>query len=67
MRCLQALALELLHHDEGMAVVVFNPVDRADIGMVQQRGRSRLARESFQRLRIAGEIFWNKLERDVAA
>jgi hypothetical protein len=33
---LQALALQLLHHDEGMPVVILNAVNCADIGMIQQ-------------------------------
>ena len=62
---LQALALQLLHHDEGMPVVIFNAVDRADIGMIQQRCRPRLSLESFQRFGVAGEIFGNELQRDM--
>ena len=54
---LQALPLKLLHDDEGVAVVVFNAVDRADIRMVQQRGGPGLARKTFQRLGIAGQDF----------
>ena len=42
---LQALALQLLHHDERMAIVVLNVVDDADIRMIELRRRSRLARK----------------------
>ena len=45
---LQALAFELLHHDEGMPVVVCDVVDRADIGMVKLRGRLCLALKTLQ-------------------
>ena len=62
---LQALAVELLHHDEGMPVVVFNAVDRADIRMVQLRGRPRFAGKTLQRFGIASQIFWNEFEGDM--
>ena len=62
---LQALALQLLHHDEGMAVVILNAVDGADVGMVQQRSRPCFPLEALQRLGIAGQIFRNKLQRNV--
>ena len=59
----QAFALELLHHDERMPVVVFYAVDSADVGMVQLRSRPRLACKTLQRFRVVGQIFWNKFER----
>ena len=41
----QALALQQLHHDEGMPFVFVGPVNSADVGMVQRRGRARFALE----------------------
>ena len=48
---LQRLALQQLHRDEGAAFVFANFVNRADIWMIQRRGRTRLALEAFDRLR----------------
>ncbi len=62
---LQAFAVELLHHDERVPVIVFNTVDGADIGMVQLRGCPRLAGKALQRFGIAGQIFWDELQGDV--
>src|ERR1700739_1225016 len=63
---LQALALEPFHHNEGMAVIVFDPVNRADVGMIKQRSSPGLAGESLQRLRVASEIFRDEFQRYVA-
>ncbi len=65
MCCFRLSPVELLHHDEGMPVVVFNAVDRADIRVVKLRCRPRLARKTLQRLGVAGQIFGNKLQRDM--
>ena len=58
---LQALALQLFHDDEGMAVVVFDFVDGADAGMVQQRGGAGLALKALHGLvspvRLSGRNF----------
>ena len=62
---LQALALQLLHHNEGMAAVILNAMDRADVLMVQQRRRPRLARKAFQRFRVARQVFRDELEGNV--
>ena len=61
---LQALALQLLHHDEGLAFVIVDVVDRADIRMGQLRRRPRLARKALQRARVLHQVIGNKLERD---
>src|ERR1700683_1668096 len=63
---LQALALELLHHDEGMPVVILNAMNCADVGMIQKRRGPCLAGETFQRFGVAGEIFRNELQSNVA-
>ena len=62
---LQALSVELFHHNKGMPVVVFNAVDRADIRMVKLRSCPRLAGEPLQRFGVAGQIFWNELQGDM--
>src|SRR5580698_11446253 len=43
MRCFQGLSVEEFHGDEGLAVLLIDLVDGADVGMVQSRGRLRLA------------------------
>ena len=42
-------------------------VDRANVGMVERRGGARLAAETLQRLRIAAQLFGQKLQRHTAA
>jgi len=54
---LQALALELFHHNERMAVMVFDLVDGADIGMVQKGSGLGLALEAFERFGIVDQAF----------
>ena len=49
-----------------MAVVVLYAVDGADIRMVEQRRRPRLALEPLQRFGIACQVFRNELQRNVA-
>ena len=43
---LHRLALQILHGDEGLAVVLVNGVNRADVRMVQGRGGAGFALES---------------------
>src|SRR5262249_18492989 len=64
---LQAFALQLLHDDERMAIVVFHFVDRANAGMVQQGSGARLALKALQRLAIPGEVVRKKFDGNVAA
>ena len=64
---LQAHALQLLHHDEGMAVDVFDVVDGADAGMVQLRGGARFPEKAVQRLAVVHHLVGNKLQGDVTA
>ena len=42
----QGLALQQLHHDEGLAFVLLDFVDGADIGMIQRGSGLRLALEA---------------------
>src|SRR3984893_14565382 len=64
---LQALTLQLLHNDEGMSLVLFDAMDRADMRMVQLRGCPRLTLETLQRFGVADKIFRDELERNVAS
>ena len=64
---LQVLAFEQLHHQERLALILFNLVDGADIRMVQQRGGAGLALKTLQRALVAVELLGQKLGGDVAA
>ena len=61
------LAVEQLHDDERLALVLADVVDRADVRMVQRRGGARLALEALERLRVARQLARQELERDLAA
>ncbi len=62
----QRHALQKLHGDEVRAILLANVVDRADVGMIQRRGRLRFALEAVQRLRVSGDVFGQELESDKA-
>ena len=64
---LERLALEQLHRDEELAVVLTDLMDRADVRMIERRRRARLAMEALHRPVVAGEILRQELERDVPA
>ncbi len=49
---LQRLALQKLHDDEGLAFVLTNLMNGADIGMVERGGGAGLALETLQRLAV---------------
>ena len=59
---LQRHALEKLHNDEGVPVLLTDVVNRADVGMIQGRSSLSLALESGERLRIAGNFIGQELE-----
>ena len=63
---LQGHALEILHGDKRLAVLLANVVNGADVGMVQRRSRLRLALKAAERLGIPGHFIGQKLERDKA-
>jgi hypothetical protein len=64
---LQRYALQGFHHDEGLALVFVDVVNRADVRMVQRRSRLCLATEPRQGVRVLlREILWQELERDGA-
>src|SRR6185437_12607669 len=60
----QRLALEQLHHEKGLALVLAELVQGADVGMVERRDRQRLALKTLTRGGAGG--FGQKLERDEA-
>ena len=64
---LQAFAFQLLHHNEGMAVVIFDFVDGADRGMIQQGGGPGFALEALHGLAVAGQVVGEKFYGNVAA
>jgi len=57
----ESLAVEKLHHHEGLAFVLADLVDGADVGVVERRGSARFAPEALQRLRIAGNVLGQEL------
>ncbi len=61
---LQRLAFEELHSDEVLAVVIVNFVNCADVGMIECRGRTRLALETLQCLPIPGHLFRQEFQGD---
>src|SRR5262249_35276463 len=54
-----------LEDEEALAAVLFDPVDRGDVRMIQRRQESRLALESRQRIRILRQRRRQRLDRDL--
>src|SRR6266446_7580345 len=63
----QGLSFQQLHDDEGLALELFDPMDRADVGMIQRRSGLRFALEALERNRIRGQLLRQELEGDKAA
>jgi hypothetical protein len=63
----ERLALEELHDDEVLPLVLLDGVNRADARMVQRRGGTRLALEALERRSVLGKLGGQELERDAAA
>src|SRR5881227_2008844 len=63
---LQALALQLLHDNEGMAIVILNFVDGAYGGVVQQAGGARLTLEALQGFAVSEQVIGKELDSHVA-
>jgi hypothetical protein len=59
---LEGLAFQLLHHDEGMAGVVLDVVNDADIGMIQLRSGTSFALEALQSLVVFDERVGKEFE-----
>src|SRR2546426_10767963 len=58
----EALSLQQLHGNEGLAAIVFQGVNRADVGMVQRRSGARFEQEAVERGGITGKFRRKKLE-----
>ena len=63
---LQGNAIQELHSNKGLAVLLADVVDCADIRMVQSGGRLRLAPEAGKRLGVTGNFVGQELEGDKA-
>src|SRR5208337_2729824 len=63
---LQRCAVEVLHDDVGLAVLLAYVVDGADIGMIEGGCGSSLAAEALERLAVSGYIFGEEFEGDEA-
>src|SRR4030081_1368773 len=63
----QRLPLHQLHCDKGAAIGLVNLVNRTDIRMVQRGGRACLEAKTLKRLRVFGELFGKKLQRNMSA
>src|SRR5713101_1611001 len=61
---LERQPIQKLHHDEWLAILMPDFIDRADIGMVEGRGRLRLSLEAGQCLGILGDVIGQKLQGD---
>ena len=64
---LQRLSLDELEDERGRAEGVLDPVDRADVRVVEGRQESRLPLEAGEALGVACERVGERLHRDVAA
>jgi hypothetical protein len=64
---LQRRAVEILHHDERMPVLLADLMNRANVRMVQSRSGARLAAKPLKSLRVAHNIVWQELQRHEAA
>ncbi len=58
----QGSALQSLHHNEVLAILLPNLVDGANVGMIQGGSRPRLALKTFQRSRIGTQFRRQKLQ-----
>ena len=63
---LKRLALQKLHDDEGLALVLLYSVNRADVGVIESRSCLGLPLESLQVLSVLGEFFRQELQGDGA-
>src|SRR3981189_2316039 len=59
---LERQSIQVLHRDEGLAVLLVNLVDRADVWMVQRGRGLRFALEAGQSLRVLGGFVRQELE-----
>jgi len=57
---LQCLPIQKFHGNERLAVLLTDVINGANVRMVQSRSRLRFPLEACQRLRVFGDIFWEK-------
>ena len=62
----QRRAVQVLHDDERLAVLLADVVNGADIRMIERRRSPRLAAESLQRLPVLGHFLRQEFQRDEA-
>jgi hypothetical protein len=60
---LQRPPLQVLHHQERLALVLADVVDGADVGVVERRGGHRLALEALARGLVVEQLLRQELER----
>ena len=63
---LQGQAVQILHGDEGLAILFANVVNGADVGMVERGSRLGLAPKALQRLAVLGHVFGKEFQGDEA-
>ena len=63
----ERLALQQLHRDERLALLLADLVNRADVRVIERRGRSRLEPEPLGGLWAALQIGGQELQRDTPA
>src|SRR5437867_6516539 len=64
---LQRYAIKILHGNKALAIMLSNLVNSANVGMIQCRGSPRFTAETFQSLRIFGDVVRQKLQCSEAA
>ena len=65
--CLECLSFEQFHHDEGLALVIADFVNRTDVGMIQSGGGTGLMPESCNPDRILAKRVREDLNRNLAS
>src|SRR5215469_11436781 len=63
----ESLPFEILHGDEGLAFILADFVNGADIRMVESRGGARFALKTLQSLAVLRKMFGEELQGDKAA
>src|SRR5207302_731233 len=64
---LQGHAFEVLHHDEGLAIVLIDFVNGADVGMIESGSGARFTLKTLEGLGVGGDVLGKKFEGDEAA
>ena len=64
---LQRRAIEILHHDERMPVLLADLMNRANVRMVQSGSGARLAAKALKGLRVTDNVIREELQRHEAA